>query len=240
MTQLAHALADLVAAIDREIAVSDNPYLRSLRDGTLSRDQFVATQVQFCFAVDFFPRPMAAAAARIPTSAGRVDIVRNVWEEHGEGERARMHGATFREFLHRLIGLPHDHVDRQRLWPEVRAFNTVLAGAATLDDHRVSIAAFGMIEHMFQSISGWIGAAVAERGWLPADRIVHYDVHEVLDVRHSEDFFAIVRPDWERGETYEIEQGLRLGAYAFDQLYRGLFAARDRRWDALASDPHAR
>lgn len=222
----------LLLRVIEESDVARNPYLGALEDGSLAFDDFVETQAQFSFVVEFFPRPMAALCARIPDPALRLEVLRNVWEEHGEGDLSRSHRATFRLFLRRLAGLGDADVDARPLWPEARAFDTLLAGAAALDEHLVGAATLGVIERMFVDISARIGRAVVARGWLAAEELVHYDLHEVLDVRHAEDFMAVLRPAWDRGvpaDRYAIEQGLRMGAAAFDGLYRGLFAARGRR-----------
>ncbi|MCA8955395.1 MAG: iron-containing redox enzyme family protein [Planctomycetes bacterium] len=214
-----------------------NPYLTALHDGSLQFDDFVATQMQFYFAVVFFSRPMAVLAAKMPSARLRTAILRNVWEEHGEGDPAQRHGATFLELLDRLAGRRQEDVERCALWPEVRAFNTALIGCCALDDWEIGAGCLGIIERMFVGISASIGRGIVARGWLPAERVVHYALHEVLDVRHSDDFFAALDEAWsgEVATRYRIEQGLRLGAYVFDRLYRDLFASRARR--AEIDDP---
>lgn len=229
-------LEQLVARVLGEVPYRDNPYFRALRDGSLGREDFLETQLQFHAAVVFFNRPMSTLAAKIDDAALRVEIVRNVWEEHGEGEPARMHGATFEAFLGRLAGWSPAEVKtalaRRPLWPEVHAFNTVLVGACAADDPLVGLGTLGMIERMFTEISGWIGRGVVARGWLRAEELVHYDLHEVLDVRHAADFFVVCGASWDRGprERELVERGMRMGAHVFDQLYEGLHRARARRW----------
>lgn len=225
------SLHDAIQSVLDDYPVADNPYLSSLRDGALTKEDFVETQIQFYYAVVFFSRPMAVLAAKIPSAATRTEILRNVWEEHGEGDARSRHGATFLELLDRLAGIGRDDVESRTLWPELRAFNTTLIGCCALDDWEIGAGCLGIIERMFVDISAWIGQSIAERGWLPKERIVHYSVHEVLDIKHSEDFFATLAPTWEHSKEkrYLINQGLRLGAYAFDRLYRDLFASRLRR-----------
>lgn len=210
---------------------ADNPYLRSLRDGSLDRRDFVETQMQFYYAVVFFSRPMAVLAAKIPSAKVRTEILRNVWEEHGEGTAENRHGATFLELLRRLEGKKIEEVETRGLWPEIRAFNTTLIGCCALDDWEIGAGCLGMIERMFVDISAWIGLCISERGWLPEDQVVHYSVHKELDIKHSDDFFAVLQPEWNRDAAarYRIDQGLQLGAYIFDRLYRDLFEARKRR-----------
>lgn len=238
------SLDELVARVVRESRPLETPYLAALRDGRMSRDEFTRTQVQFCFVVEFFPRPMAALCARIPDPALRLEVLRNVWEEHGEGDLTRSHKATFRQFLRRLAGLTDAEIDARPLWPEARVFDTFLAGAAALDEHLVGAAVMGIIERLFVDIAGDIARSVVGRGWIAPEDLVHYDLHEELDVRHAEDFMAVLRPAWDEGDAadrYAIEQGLRAGAQAFDALYRGLFLARGRA-DEVRSErrPHAR
>jgi pyrroloquinoline-quinone synthase len=222
--------------------IDANPYLASLASGEMSKEDFVETQIQFYYAVVFFSRPMAVLAAKIPSAKVRVEILRNVWEEHGEGDVTRRHGATFLELLSRVAGITQDDVESRRLWPELRAFNTTLIGCCALDDWEIGAGCLGVIERMFASISARLGRSIVARGWLQEARVVHYALHEELDIRHSEDFLAVLRPLWDADprSRYLVDQGLRLGAYVFDRLYRDLHAARARRWHSPIRRPQER
>lgn len=222
----------LIDEILATTAADQNPYFVALKSGEFEKADFVETQVQFFFAVVFFSRPMAALAAKIPTAEQRLEVLRNVWEEHGEGMLHRAHGRTFLELLGRLDNMTAMQVEERHLWPEVRIFNTTLVGAAVLDDYVIGVGMLGMIERMFCEISHWIGSAIISRGWIKPEDMVHYNVHETLDIKHSQDFFDILRPRWdanEQGDRYYIEQGLRLGATLFNDLYFGLYRSRKRR-----------
>lgn len=231
---------DVVRTALAETNHASNPYFVALKDGNFSFDDFVETQIQFYFVVQFFSRPMAAVAAKIPDAELRLEILRNVWEEHGEGDLSKAHGATFREFLRRLAGVTPVDLERRALWPEARLFDTTLAGASVLDEFVVGVAMLGTIERMFVEISRWIGQAVVERGWLAEHEMIHYDLHETLDVKHSQDFFDVLEQRWgdDPESRYFVEQGVRLGATAFDTLYRGLYRARGRRAIETARPAH--
>jgi pyrroloquinoline quinone (PQQ) biosynthesis protein C len=233
---------DEIDVILREANYHNNPYFVHLRDGLFDKEDFLETQIQFFYAVIFFSRPMAALAAKIPTPELRVEIVRNVWEEHGEGDPTRVHGSTFLALLDRLGKLKSDDVDRRVLWPEVRIFNTTLVGACVLDEYLIGVGMMGIIERMFCDISSWIGRGIVDRGWLTKKQMIHYNLHEKVDVKHSEDFFAILKPVWEKDvpSRYYIDQGLRLGATVFNGLYEGLYRGRKRRWMRALTGPHTR
>ncbi|CAM3004195.1 Pyrroloquinoline quinone (Coenzyme PQQ) biosynthesis protein C [Legionella steigerwaltii] len=222
----------LIEQILRETNYWSNSYFVHLNNGTFDKSDFVETQIQFYSAVEFFARPMAALVSRIPCPDQRLGILRNVWEEHGEGDRDRFHKFTFLTFLQRLDGCTFEDVTNRVLWPELRIFNSTLEGVCNSDNYLIGVGTMGMIEQMFSDISFFIGRSVVTRGWITSSQLIHYDLHEKLDIKHAEDFFAILRTAWNSDpHTHDsIEQGLRLGATLFNGLYEGLFQARSRRW----------
>jgi pyrroloquinoline-quinone synthase len=214
------AFADQVV---RKSGIFSNPYFRALEDGSMSLEWFQRTQEQFYFAVRFFPRPMAGLIGRIPDPKARLDILHNLVEEHGKFQEGAFHVTTFRKFLTRL-GSDVSKLDDLSLWPEVRAFNSVLTAACVLDELEVGVGCMGVIEHSFATISAKIGLAVVRRGWMRKEKLVHYALHEKIDARHAEEFFAVVEPLWRvAARRYYIQQGVRLGVYIFNRLYADLF-----------------
>jgi pyrroloquinoline-quinone synthase len=209
----------------REQGLNDNSYIRALRDGGMDLATFRRTQEQFYFAVTFFPRPMAALVGRISDPKSRLDILRNLVEEHGEFREEFFHHTTFRTFLS-SIGSHPAGLDELSLWPAVRAFNSVLTCACVLDELEVGVGCIGVIERSFADISREIGRAVVDRGWVQADKLAHYKLHAEIDRRHADEFFAVAEPRWDDSRArYNIEQGVRMGAYIFDRLYADLLRA---------------
>lgn len=232
-----------VTARAREVleksGIRRNPYFQTLEDGSMPLEGFRRSQEKFFFAVTFFPRPMAALVGRIPNPKSRLDILHNLVEEHGEFEERLFHHTTFKSFL-RSIGSEPERAEIEPLTPALRAFNSVLTCACVLDELEVGVACMGIIEYAFAGISATIGRAVVKRGWVLQDELVHYALHAQIDERHAEEFFAVIEPKWAEPERrYFIEQGLELGAYAFDRLYLDLYAiSRLTSADAL-SKSHA-
>ena len=103
-------LNELVERVLKDTNYFDNPYFVNLRNRTFDKTDFIETQIQFYYAVIFFSRPMAALAAKIPTPELRLEVLRNVWEEHGEGSLTQAHGKTFLEFLRRIGGVSPEDV----------------------------------------------------------------------------------------------------------------------------------
>jgi pyrroloquinoline-quinone synthase len=214
------AAADVIL---KKIDIRHNPYFESLTNGTMLLDRFRQTQEQFFWAVTFFPRPMSALVARIPDPQNRLDILHNLVEEHGEFQEQFFHHTTFQQFL-KSIGSNPEHIKDQPLCPALRAFNSVLTASCVLDELEVGIACMGIIEYAFADISAIIGKAVVQNGWIEKDQLVHYKLHADIDERHAEEFFAVIEPQWDEVQhRYYIEQGLELGAYIFNRLYKDLF-----------------
>jgi pyrroloquinoline-quinone synthase len=212
----------------RHSGILSNPYFRALEDGSMSLERFRRTQEQFYVAVWFYPRPMAALVARIPDPRARKDILMNLVEEHGAFHDDAIHEATFRRFL-ASIGSTVTDLESVPRWPEVRAFNSVLTAACLMDEIEVGVCCMGVIEQAFASISARIGKAVVARGFVKADDLVHYRLHASIDERHAEEFFAVAEPTWgDPARRYFSEQGLAMGAYIFDRLYRDLLLADER------------
>lgn len=232
----------LINKILKEINYKNNPYFIALLDGSFSKEDFIETQIQFYFAVVFFNRPMSALAAKIPTPELRLEVLRNIWEEHGEGDLNKAHGKSFLDLLAAIGNVTIEEITKKALWPEVRAFNTCLSGACILDDFIVGTAMMGIIERMFCDISAMLGNAIVKRGWLKENNLLHYNIHSELDIKHSDDFFQILSIPWEKSDEnkYYIEQGLWLGGTIFNNLYKELYIQRTRRISRQWYGTHSR
>lgn len=222
----APAVTAIAEQVRKECGIDTNIYFRSLHDGSMSLDGFRRSQEQFFFCVAFFSRPMMALVGRIHNPSSRLEILRNVVEEHGQFEESAFHQHTFESFLRTIGSDVQELEDQRRQWPEVRAFNSSLIGTCLLDELEVGIACMGIIEYCFVSISTRIAQEVVQRDWLKEQDLVHYRIHADIDVRHAQDFFELLEDSWTKGKRRVwIEQGLRLGAYIFDRLYSSLHAS---------------
>ncbi len=203
--------------------VYGNNYFLSLQRGEMNLEQFQRTQEQFYFAVHFFSRPMTALIARFPDPQTRLSILENVVEEHGDFQEKAFHETTFKQFLN-SIGIKGERLDEISLWPEVRAFNSTLMTSCIFDEPEVGVACLGVIEYMFAEISSIIGRAVVDRGWCAEEKLVHYKLHSAIDKRHAREFFEIIDHKWaDESKRYLIEQGIQMGVYIFDRMYRDLY-----------------
>lgn len=203
--------------------VVENPLVQALEASQIDREGFLRSQEQFYFAVDYYPRPMAALLSRLSDPTQRLGILRNLVDEHGEFTPSAFHRTTFRVFLERLGGEPAMSPWNVRQGPAVRAFNAVVAAACGIESPAVGLGLMGVIELAFADISARLGKAVVARGWMAATELIHYSLHAELDLQHACDFFTASLPWWESQDRQGVEIGFELGAFAFRRLYESLF-----------------
>ncbi len=131
VSPVARDLGHAVALLIERRPIQENPYFKSLGNGSMDKTGFQRSQTQFSFAVRFYARPMAALAARLPDSQARMALARNLAEEHGDFHAAEAHDQTFKQFLS-STGVTQETMATTREGPQVRAFNQALMGTCAL------------------------------------------------------------------------------------------------------------
>ncbi|AHI27580.1 hypothetical protein AA0616_0681 [Komagataeibacter nataicola NRIC 0616] len=122
----------------------------------------------------------ALVQVRMPTRP-KLELARNYWDEMGHGREAGMHGPMLAHLVHAL-GLRSQ--SETTVWQSLALANTMsgLACRRHLAFHAVG--ALGVIELTAPGRAAMVAAGLKRLGVQPDDR--HYfDLHAVLDVRHS-------------------------------------------------------
>jgi pyrroloquinoline-quinone synthase len=191
-------------------------YVRRVLVGSLSRDDFVRTQVQFLFAVEPYGNYLAMLAARCESPEARRVLEQNVRDEHGAGDPDDAHGATFRALLGNL-GVTAAQIDASTRWPCVDAFNAGVREACTTAPEPSGIATIAAIEDLFATVSSELGRGIIVRGWLAREDVVHYDAHQQLDRIHADALYSVLDPN-----DQSVAGGLAHGVTLMVDLYAGL------------------
>lgn len=216
-------LPEAVETISRAYDFERHPYFAWAADPGTTREAFRRTQAPFRFAVEAFSQSLAAVLARMPRLEERLQVARNVAEEHGHGDPRVSHKYTFLEYL-RALGCSEEEIEAPcPIW--VTAFNHSLRNLCLAQGHEVGAAALGIIEHLYVGISARIARLVHQRGWVAPGSQRHYELHEVLDVAHARELLAVAAPAWDTPRTRaHVALGLLLGAWYFWTLFEDLRA----------------
>lgn len=206
-----------------QLRLTEIPYFNKLCSGEMSKGEFLNGQIEFAPLVHAFSRSLALVIANIPDALNRISLVENLWEEHGRGIKANVHGQTMLALIDRLGGMSSE-IDINKPSINARIFNEALRSVSSFEDYRFSASVFASIERTFVDVSTMTYKSIVDCGWLEKSRIIHYELHRELDVQHSEEFLLVVNKDWEDNEASRalIEGGIRFGSRLFANFYVGL------------------
>ena len=124
---------------------------------------------------------LAYTQVRMPARA-KLEFARNYWDEMGRGNPKGMHGPM----LHVLIETLELEADIDDTVWESLALANAMTGMATARRYAWhSVGALGVIELTAPDRSAATAAGLRRLGFSPAERR-YFDLHAVLDVKHSE------------------------------------------------------
>ena len=114
----------------------------------------------------------------------KLELARNYWDEMGRGSEGGMHGPMLERTA---AGLDLQPSIDTTLWPSLALANTMTAFATTRRYAYQSIGALGVVELTAPSRVAKVAAGLKRLGVEPKLR-KYFDLHAILDVKHSEDW----------------------------------------------------
>ena len=169
---------------------------------------------------------VAMTQVKLPVSA-KLELARNYWDEMGRGNRKGMHGPM----LDTLVAVMEvDPAIERTVWESLTLANAMTAMATSRRYAWQSVGALGVIELTAPGRSAATAAALRRIGLTDRERR-YFDLHAVLDVKHSEDWNReAVRPSVaeDPARATAMAEGalirLRCGARCFDRYRSELWA----------------
>jgi len=122
----------------------------------------------------------AITQVRMPQGP-KLEIARNYWDEMGRGNPKGMHGPMLEMLAHRL-GLTPDI--EATVWESLALANTMAGLAANRRYAYHSMGALGVIEQTAPGRAALVALGLKRLG-VPASDRHYFDLHSVLDVKHS-------------------------------------------------------
>ena len=122
----------------------------------------------------------ALTQVRMPQRA-KLEVARNYWDEMGRGNPKGMHGPML-EMLARRLGL--DPNIETTVWESLALANTMAGLAANRRYAYQSMGALGVIEQTAPGRAALTAKGLKRLG-VPASDRHYFDLHSVLDVKHS-------------------------------------------------------
>ncbi len=167
---------------------------------------------------------VAMTQVKLPDRA-KLELARNYWDEMGQGRMAAMHGPMLARLTRALDLAPRIETTA---WESLALANAMTAMAATRRYAWHSVGALGVIELTAPGRSAKVAKGLKRLG-RSADERRYFDLHAVLDIRHSEAWLAeaihpLVAEDPRRARAIAEGALMRLtcGARCFER-YRAHF-----------------
>ena len=168
---------------------------------------------------------VAMTQVKLPPTA-KLELARNYWDEMGRGNAKGMHGPMLDVLVQTLELKPRIETTS---WESLALANAMTAMASTRRYAWHSVGALGVVELTAPARSASTAAGLRRLGFSDRERR-YFDLHAVLDVKHSEDWNReVLRPlvseDPQRAPA--IAEGalirLRCGARCFERYRRELW-----------------
>ena len=148
-----------------------------------SRDQISWFLEQEAAGEAGFDDLVAYTQVKLPT-APKLELARNYWDEMGRGNPKGMHGPMLDALIETLELKPR--IDRT-VWESLALANAMTAMATTRRYAWHSVGALGVIELTAPARSAATAKALRRMGFSGRERR-YFDLHAVLDVKHSADW----------------------------------------------------
>lgn len=170
---------------------------------------------------------VAYTQVKLPVSA-KLELARNYWDEMGRGAKAGMHGPMLDTLVETLAVAP---TIETTVWQSLALANAMTAMATHRDLAWHSIGALGVIELTAPGRSALVAKGLRRIGLSDRERR-YFDLHAVLDVKHSADWnrealYPLVSEDPRRATA--IAEGalmrLRCGQLCFERYREHLWGA---------------
>lgn len=212
-------MKSFISELIKSSPIHSQPFFISLLNGIMDKEHFKETQIGILDAVEFFSRPMFIISSKLDSYQHRYYIIRNILDEHGNGEIKNAHGNTFRKYLFSL-GATEKEVKNRKPNEAAVKYNNILMDCSLNSSTMRSIAMMGIIEERYSKISATIVKEILKKKWVSKENLYHYSLHEELDVEHAQGFYNIIKDGWKNIDSKEeIKKGLSLGNSMILNLY---------------------
>jgi hypothetical protein len=168
---------------------------------------------------------VAMTQVKMPARA-KMELANNYWDEMGRGNIKGMHGPMLDALAQRLQIRP---TIEATCWESLALANTMVAFATSRRYAYHSIGALGVVELTAPGRTKLVAQGLRRLGFTNKERM-YFDIHAVLDVKHSKDWDAEVlwpivseRPEAARAIAEGALMRLSCGARCFDRYRRHLW-----------------
>lgn len=185
-----------------------HPLVVAMNEGTLPLDQARHVALAIGDVVACFPRFLAAVIANIEDHRDRMELVENLYQEHGAMNPDKVHLVTYHGFLGTL-GITDDEIASHTPGTSALSYNRAVMSLCRDQPVAEALGALGVIEEIVARVS----LAVSRYAALVVNEAKseeHFSLHQTLDLEHADEIYALCEPHFVR-DPDAVTRGMRLG-----------------------------
>lgn len=209
--------------------IDDNKYFIYLKKNVKLPnvlENFIDSQIDFIQAVDEWSCILGRMICYVPGVKERNVLIKNLYDEHGNGNIENAHVKTFSKFIKMLYDISNkrnpdcDGTGKIIVDEFINKLHITIISSDS-DLWIYSIAVLAMIEYTYISVSKSIHEFTAN--YIEPELIHHYNLHEILDYTHATELFSLVA-EYYNTETGKliINEGIKKGYKILYELYEQL------------------
>jgi pyrroloquinoline-quinone synthase len=195
---------------------SNNIYFSLLKQG-VSKSWLHATQSPFLYAVEGWSNVLINILSKLSSSEQRIVILRNLNDEHGNGDIKKCHTYTFTQFLKSTI-------DTSAPPPRAKCVDNFITSIMETQDVVKQLSIVGIIEYIYAYLSIEIGICCSKLNI----KNEHYKEHTKLDIEHALDIFRLLQKSFPE-RLDDIKQYMTHGITIFMDLFTQMADIHDHK-----------
>ena len=202
--------------LKKQYPISNNIYFSLLKQG-VSKSWLHATQSPFWYAVEGWSNILINILSKLSSSEQRIIILRNLNDEHGNGDIKKCHTYTFTQFLKSTI-------DTSAPPPHANCVDNFITSIMETQDVVKQLSIVGIIEYIYAYLSIEIGICCNKLNI----KNEHYKEHTKLDIEHALDIFRLLQQSFPE-KLDDIKQYMKHGITIFMNLFTQLADIHDHK-----------
>lgn len=218
------ALKELTVQLFARQRVETHPLFQLLESERLTAQEARAIGLDIYHVVDAFPRFLSGVLTHMRDFRERMNLVENLYAEHGRMHEGHVHVVSYRHFLYAL-GLDDAQIEASEPGLAADVYVRALLALCGRDEPAEALGALGVIEEIVARVSPIVGRYGARRLAPGQSQGSHFSVHEALDLSHADEIYELAARTAERGRAREVRRGIALGFYYQTRLYTDLVAS---------------
>lgn len=193
---------DLADTIKRSNDKIDDMFFNRLE--SIEKKELGKMLYGFSKVINEWSKILAKLVSRLDDSEDRIIIMKNLIDEHGNGNIENSHVNTYKRFINNLCKESEmNEKDKKRNYgvnDDFISFLKIIVSKLSTVEHACFV--LGMIEYCYIDISKYFNEYLKKRGIT----VEHYTEHEILDVEHANDLFEVgLRQMNRNGYNYDCD-----------------------------------